>query len=151
MKSYILVFFMIFISIIFISCEEADLSDGDYCTSIDVETVCQNDKLFVCEDGEYNSTSCETVCNKQGLNSSGECKHDSEIDRDLCWCETSNEVCIENTISCDGDDSLYICINDGWEKFNCDDELCQSGGYSRSAGYCSYSSETGNDVCWCYE
>ena len=49
-KKIIIVFLVIFLSLTVISCEEADIENGDYCGSGDVETICQNDKLFVCED-----------------------------------------------------------------------------------------------------
>jgi len=150
-RNIIILLIQIFLVFTFISCEEADLADGDFCNDVDVETVCQNNRLFICENNEYNSNSCESVCAKMGAKSSGECRHDSEIDKDICWCETENTVCQETSISCVSDNEVKICYNDTWIDFTCSTEHCQQSGYSRFADSCSYSAQEGHDVCWCYE
>ena len=147
---FICIFQVLFIFII-VSCNEGELREGDYCSDSDTQTACQDSKLYICENYEYKSSSCESVCEKSGLKFSGECRHDSEIDRDVCWCESSNTVCQENSISCMSDTEVKICAGDKWHEFVCSDRKCQEAGYSSFAGDCSYSSEKGHDVCWCYQ
>jgi len=149
-KKIIIGLLVIFLSLTAISCEEADIENGDYCGSSDVETICQNDKLFICENSEYHSTSCKAVCAQYNLQPSGDCKHDSTVDRDVCWCESNNTTCVEGSVSCSEPDVLNICQNDKWVSLKCDTELCVSHGFSSSENKCAYSSDEKRDTCWCY-
>ncbi len=112
---------------------------------------------------ETDPNKCVVVCKNNGQEAACppglECYDPPKDDVDFGVCvppaavvdETENEndtgcKCSKDEIKCLGDDISQCEDGCNWTTYSCFQVCAESGGYS---GECSYSEESGHDVCWC--
>jgi hypothetical protein len=124
-----------------------DYDSSCECSSGD--TLCNGDYLQMCDDGcNWTSYDCNELCITDGYDYTTGCSYSSDVGNDVCLCDYSSSCeCSSGDTLCNGD-YLQMC-DDGcnWTSYDCN-ELCITDGYDYTTG-CSYSSDVGNDVCWC--
>lgn len=107
---------------------------------------CIGTDLAQCQNGKWQTETCNSLCLKAGYGKASNCGYDSQKGMDTCFCLPAS--CTNGQQKCAGQNNLSVCESGSWNTYSCD-TLCKKSGYGTGAG-CAYDSTQGAETCACF-